>query len=465
MKPHRAGVYVRISRDRAQGGAGVRRQQADCRALAERLGWEVIDVYGDNDLSAYSRKPRPEYDRLLLDLKNGEIDAIVCWHPDRLTRSLVELEGLIDLIEATGAAVASVVAGEFDLGTASGRMMARMVATVARHESEHLSERVSRQRAEAALQGRPSGGRRPYAYEADRMTVVEDEAVIVREMAQRFIAGESLRSLASDLNQRGVPSAGGGAWTAPSLRSMLSGPRIAALSVYRGEVVGKAAWPAIISVEDHERIKAVMTDPRRNKRGRPSSRLLSARVRCGVCGSTLRLSRRITGQPRYTCQVLPGRVGCGRIAIGADPLEQLITETLLAATDGPALRKVLRVHKRQGTKSALSEIARCESKLEALARDHARDRLSRREWLAAKSEIDLRLTELRGEANADALSASAALQPYTRKGALRAAWPTLDLDRRRAVLAAVVEYVTVNPASRRGRAAFEPERVDVIWRA
>src|SRR5487761_453201 len=83
----RAAIYVRISQDREGAGLGVSRQEEDCRALCARKGWQVAGVYADNDVSAYARKPRPEWGRLLADIEAGQVEAICCWHVDRLTRS------------------------------------------------------------------------------------------------------------------------------------------------------------------------------------------------------------------------------------------------------------------------------------------------------------------------------------------------------------------------------------------
>ncbi len=66
-----AAVYVRISQDRGGAGLGVDRQENECRALAERLGWRVIEVFGDNDLSAFSGRRRPAYERMLHDIEAG----------------------------------------------------------------------------------------------------------------------------------------------------------------------------------------------------------------------------------------------------------------------------------------------------------------------------------------------------------------------------------------------------------
>jgi site-specific DNA recombinase len=56
-------------------------------ALCERKGWQVAGIYADNDLSAYTRKPRPEWLRLQADIRAGMVTGIACWHVDRLTRS------------------------------------------------------------------------------------------------------------------------------------------------------------------------------------------------------------------------------------------------------------------------------------------------------------------------------------------------------------------------------------------
>ena len=81
-----AAIYVRISRDRAGAGLGVERQEHDCRELAARLGWPVVEVFTDNDLSAYSGRPRPAYRAMIEAVRAGRVQAVLAWHPDRLHR-------------------------------------------------------------------------------------------------------------------------------------------------------------------------------------------------------------------------------------------------------------------------------------------------------------------------------------------------------------------------------------------
>ncbi|MFH1331168.1 MAG: recombinase family protein, partial [Actinomycetota bacterium] len=98
----RAAIYARISSDPEGTRLGVERQLADCRRLAADLGWVVHDTYVDNDVSAWSGKPRPEYLRLCEDITARVVDAVVAWHTDRLHRHPRELEDFIDLIDAAG---------------------------------------------------------------------------------------------------------------------------------------------------------------------------------------------------------------------------------------------------------------------------------------------------------------------------------------------------------------------------
>ncbi|RLL62463.1 recombinase family protein, partial [Streptomyces sp. Z26] len=141
--PLRALVYVRISQDRTGAHLGVDRQREDCQALAERNGWEIVDTYVDNDLSAYSGKPRKGYRQLLADLDAGRATVVIAWHTDRLHRSPTELEEYIDISDRRGVSTHTCQAGIIDLSTPSGRMTARILGAVARHESEHKAERVA----------------------------------------------------------------------------------------------------------------------------------------------------------------------------------------------------------------------------------------------------------------------------------------------------------------------------------
>ena len=151
-----AGVYTHISQDAEERGLGVARQRQDCTALADSKGWQVAEVYEDNDISASSGKPRPAYQRVSRDVEDGCISGVVVWDVDRLTRTPRELEDVIDWAEKHSLQLAS-VGGEIDLSTPQGRMTARIKGTVARHEVEQLSRRIRRKHRELAEKGAHHG--------------------------------------------------------------------------------------------------------------------------------------------------------------------------------------------------------------------------------------------------------------------------------------------------------------------
>ena len=147
--------------DRAGEGLGVQRQREDCRALAERKGWEIVEEYVDNDVSASTSKPRPAYQRMLRELREGRINAVAVWSIDRLTRRNIEIEEFIELADDHSVELAS-VGGEVDIATPGGRMYLRVMAAAARNELDLKSERQRRQRRQTAEAGRQSGGPRAF---------------------------------------------------------------------------------------------------------------------------------------------------------------------------------------------------------------------------------------------------------------------------------------------------------------
>src|SRR3954454_2477541 len=137
-----AAVYLRQSLDRDGSGLAVARQRQDCLKLCADRGWEPVE-YVDNDTSASNGKVRAAYVRMLADVDAGRVGAVVAWDLDRLHRRPVELEHFIDLADRHRLALAT-VGGQHDLSTTAGRLTARIMGNVARHEMEHKSDRQKR---------------------------------------------------------------------------------------------------------------------------------------------------------------------------------------------------------------------------------------------------------------------------------------------------------------------------------
>ncbi|MGO4534832.1 recombinase family protein [Leifsonia sp. 2MCAF36] len=219
-----AAIYARISSDQLGERLGVQRHIEDCRKLAAERGWPIAAEYVDNDISAFATKHRPGYERMVADIAEGRVDAVLVYHFYRLTRRPVELEHFVEACTVAGVDVTTVT-GDVGLGNESGLFVARIMSAVAANESRRKSERIKRKTQQNVEMGKPNGGaQRPFGFEPDKVTVRESEAAIIRQVAARYIAGESLVSLATWMNHEEVPTAGKAAgWTVQSLRWGLMG--------------------------------------------------------------------------------------------------------------------------------------------------------------------------------------------------------------------------------------------------
>jgi site-specific DNA recombinase len=468
-----AAIYVRISDDRAGDALGVARQLDLCRSLAAEKGWAVAEVYVDNDVSAYSGKPRPSYERLLRDIEDGLRDAVVTVDLDRLTRRPAELEEFIALADRKGLALAN-VSGDTDLSTSDGRFRARILGSVARHESEKKSERIRRQRDQAATRGTALGGPRPFGYQADAqgawVVVHAEEAAAIRDAVQRVLSGESFRSVAMRWNLEGRRTARGKEWSTNSVRVVLTGPRIAGLRQHRGEVVGKAVWPAIITRAQHEQLLKRATT-RKQPRGRHPEYLLTKIATCGRHGCGVGLRTGYRGDPRrtraYICKRDPGvHHGCGRLSMAAEPLDEFVREVVLEAIAGPELQAAMErsTPHRRADDALADQISALEERLAQLATDHYVDgMLTRAEFFAARDAAHARLNEMREELTSRGGTALLSQLP-TDPALLRALWDKESLEWRRTLLTTVLHCVEISPG-KPGRRGFDASRVRFVWRA
>lgn len=298
-EPKRVLIYSRVSRDDSGEGQSNERQEEACRKLAEARGWEVVGVERDISVSAYGKKERPGWEAVLKRMSAGDIDLVLVWHLDRATRNMADLERLILLCEETGIGV-STVTGDIDLTNDVGRMVARILAAVARAEVERKGARQKSANAKRAAKGHawPSGWR-ALGYELDG-TLKPDEAAIIRQAAEDVLSSlKSLHQIARDWNEAGFRTPrmaeGKSGVTHSGVRSILLNPRYAGLATYRGEVVGKGQWEPILSEETHALLVATLRDPKRraNKHGGNQARnLLTLIAQCGICDGTLQAGTR-----------------------------------------------------------------------------------------------------------------------------------------------------------------------------
>lgn len=449
-------VYARISDDRAGAGLGVARQEADCRKLCEDRGWAVAEVLVDNDKSAYSGKKRPGYESLLAGLEARLYDVVVAWHPDRLHRAPKELEAFIDVLEAAKATAVTVMAGEFDLSTASGRMTARVVGAVARHESEQKTERLRRKHRELAEKGKPSGGgSRPFGFKSDGITHEPAEAKVVRDCARMLLDGVSVLGLVRHLEASGVkPAAGADRWKPTVVRQVLISARAGGYREHNGKLT-KAVWKPLLDEVTWRRVRTILLDPSRNQRRSPQRYLLSGGLAvCGICDQPLIARPRRDGRRCYTCA---GVEGCGRIWRLADPVELEVGKRIVAY-----LAELGVAPPEPDSAPVLAALEEAEASLAECSDDYYVYKTSTKvEYRSSSAKLRARVEALKVEAGAvehDAAAARLIGDPAT----LGDRWGSLGVDQQRAILDSYMSAVVILPALK-GRRPFDPDKVKVEW--
>lgn len=345
-------AYLRLSYRKDRNGKlieekrdAITRQKKDMRELAADHEAELPDsaIYFEDDTSASKKRDEStQWAKLLIALEELKPDFLFATALDRLGRRLADLENLEEICKRTGTVVITKKEDEiFSLPYWP------VLAALARMESINISIRMMRSQKARRETGKDSGGgNRAYGYAVDRMTVIKAEKKIILEIVERVLSGQTPNSIAIDLANRDVPTARGGQWSPTMVTRIARNPRYAGLQEHDGEVIGKAAWPAIITEAEHEALKAALDGKRH---GTPASReagaprivkgkeisFLSGMVECGVCGQPMIAT--VAGRnhnPIYRCSgPRGGRKGCGKVYRSRALVNDFVTEQILGNVD------------------------------------------------------------------------------------------------------------------------------------
>jgi DNA invertase Pin-like site-specific DNA recombinase len=454
---------VRISQDREGLEQGVERQETACRKLAEQRGWEVSEVYSDNDTSATSRKPRKAWERLLHDLETDGLGAVVSYSSSRMYRRPADLVRLIAVSKLRGIQVATVTNGNIVLDTAQGRMIAGILAEVDQAEVEVMAERRAAQRAQViatavATDGEVSwhgGGRRPLGYRVKGGIVVDKvEAKVVRGLVEAALAGQSLYRMAADLNERGVKTAGGNRWRPAHVRRLLLSPFHAGMTRTGAH---KGDWPAIISENEQKVLRARLSTRKGTPRG-AARYLLSGIASCAACGTSL-----VGSAGLYRCSAQSG--GCGKVSVVVPAFDRHVLGEVRSELVRRILDQVPEDHEDHVDtpdpielehEELLGELADAQGRLDRIAGQVADGVLDDRQAKIAGDKLRAKLAELEGKLRAESDRAPVRLSEADVE--LVESWDAERILEVRDLIQSVVAKITICKGH-----GFTPERVGITW--
>ncbi len=311
---NKAAIYVRVSTHWQidKDSLPVQREELInyCKYV---LNLENFEIFEDAGYSAKNTE-RPAYQQMMARLRTGEFSHLVVWKIDRISRNLIDFATMYEEIKRLGVTFVS-KNEQFDTSSAMGEAMLKIILVFAELERKVTSERVTAIMLSRASDGKWNGGRVPLGYfwdkESHQFTIIENEASIVRMIYDVYEKEKSLLMVAKILNEKGLKSRRGVAWSPVSVHTILRSPFYIGIYRYNYRDEAKSGGNAghdfkpeseWIMVEDHheplidreqwERVAAILTRNRRLDEGfdsynRKNVHIFAGLIRCGECGSRM----------------------------------------------------------------------------------------------------------------------------------------------------------------------------------
>lgn len=245
----RAALYARVStEDQAKEGYSIPAQLKRLNSYCKARGWSVVAEYVDEGFSGRDIK-RPAYQLMMHE--HAKWDVLVVLKMDRIHRNSRNFAEMMDNLNEWKKEFNS-MQENFDTTTAIGRFVMDIVQRIAQLESEQIGERVKMGMMQKAKKGCGYlGFAEPYGYEFHerRLVLKENEASIVKEIFNSYLAGASLEQIANRLNARLITTKKNKVWKKSTIANILKNPLYCGYIEWNG-ILRKAQHQSIISLEE-----------------------------------------------------------------------------------------------------------------------------------------------------------------------------------------------------------------------
>jgi site-specific DNA recombinase len=343
-----AAIYARQSRVRDVAYSSCQSQIDMCREFAASKDWSITQVYSDEGYSSETLD-RPQMSQLIAAIEMGEVRHLVVYSLDRLTRRMLHFQQLLELFARQNVSLAVMNDPSFS-DSATGRLMANIIAAANEFQLDLTKERMADMRAAYKRDGKRVAGRVPFGYQTDPATkqldVNEEQARRVHDFFELATGGSRPNDLAGLANSQSWPDQRGetGKWTARRILKLLNN------RVYIGEILNggstlQGSHQAIVSVTVFNEVQNLLASRRTSetkprKKSDPSSRVhsyLSGKLICGQCNRPMSTNISHRGPVRYIyyrCRSdSGGKPRCPGVNVGAYWLEQFIASAIADVDD------------------------------------------------------------------------------------------------------------------------------------
>ena len=279
-------IYARYS-SHNQTEQSIEGQLHDGYSFAEKCGYKVIGEYIDRAMTG-TKDERPDFQRMIRDAEKRQFQIVIVWKLDRFARNRYDSAIYKRMLKKYGVRVVSVMENITD--SPEGIILEGLLEAMAEYYSANLAENIRRGQQESIKKGWYCGGSIPMGYRLQDHRLVEDErtAPLVRELYQRYGAGESLADIAADFNARGFRTTRGRLFKTGTFDRIIPNATYIGQYTYAGQVVPDLAVP-LINQEAYDR---AVQRRSANRRAPAAARtqvkfILQGKLFCGHCGTAM----------------------------------------------------------------------------------------------------------------------------------------------------------------------------------
>jgi len=386
----RCAIYTRKSTDEGLdqefNSLDAQRESAEAFiASQQHEGWRCLpDRYDDGGYSG-GTMDRPALRRLLADIEAGNVDCIVVYKVDRLSRSLLDFARILETFERHRVSFVSVTQ-QFNTATSMGRLILNVLLSFAQFEREMISERTRDKMAAARRKGKYVGGRPILGYDVvdTKLVVNQDEAERVRQAFELYLQHQALLPVVKELARRGWTTkrwttkrgaaCGGQPLTKNRLYQLLTNVAYIGKVRYNGEI-HQGEHQAIVDQEIFRQVQAAL---KRNGRGggerSKHGALLRGLLRCASCGCGMVPTYTGKGRRRYRYYVCRqaqqrGWQTCPDPTVPAGPMERFVVEQIKCIGRDPALVAAMLAETQRQVEDGLQSLERERQTLERQRRN------------------------------------------------------------------------------------------------
>lgn len=327
----KAVIYARYSSS-GQREESIEGQIRECTEYISKCGYDLVNTYTDKALTGRTDK-RPGFQRMISDAEKHLFDIVVCWKIDRFARNRYDSAIYKTRLRKCGVSVQ--YARETISDGAEGIILESVLEGFAEYYSANLAENVKRGNYESVSELKTMGKKYlGLTDENGHFAIDRETAPIVKEIFERYAAGEAVKQICDDLNRRGCRNRNGNVFDKSGIVRILKNERYAGTYIY-GDFRRENAIPAIVSSELFNACKTRLERHKHAPRYHTDSTqyLLTGKLVCDQCGALLTGesadNKRGSRYFYYTCQnKKQGK--CNHKRMPKDETESRISAALIA---------------------------------------------------------------------------------------------------------------------------------------